>query len=413
MNISGDSVNTQEQLGEQQPQPDDAIAPEAIANFKLGLVTGAIYVAGEQSLDTHADKIFSEFKGIGAGWIRIEADWKDQGVPVSDSVYKLIVQKAHYYGLKVIVLLAGDEYGRFNYADDNSDSQPNQPPRIDEFTSRYVTRLNYLATQVFTGASYADAFEITNEPNQCLLGDSTCKGSNGIRGFRVGGNAFAWLLRRVWEWKTKNNRPELIISGGTISTYYNSPDEPWWNRFFTSGAWQNGENCGYNTGRQCPRPFDYMGVHPYNPFSITQDEVNASNFARWKQITRTLLSELAAKIDQVSRTSGTRLFVTEFGWQMCSPQGFSPNANCVNALEQGAAGMQAAVEAFRDSGVVPVALWYDYRNDYDYGKNVVINRFGLRRVWDGASYSAKVPYWQKFKDLAGGTGSNDPEFYWR
>ncbi len=328
----------------------------------LGIVTGGIYQAGSQSLSTNADNVFSEFQGLGAKWIRIEANWAG----VDGATYQNIVRKAHNKGLKVIVLLT-DSY--------TSGS-------IDDFTKQYVSKLNTLVNQVFVGDATADAIEITNEPNQV---------ENTPTGFRVGGNAFAYLLRRVWQWKTSNNRPEMIISGGTINTYYT---EPWWNDFFKSGAWKEG-----------PRPFDAFGVHPYNASKIDQTNFEHLDFAPWKSITKSLLVELAAEINKLTGTNNTPLYATEFGWQLPVGNACKPNTNCVNHPEQVAAGMQAAVEAFNESGVVPVALWYDYRDDSE-------GRYGLRQQWDGQRYPAKPQVWQKFKSLAGGTGSDDPESYW-
>jgi len=91
-----------------------------------------------------------------------------------------------------------------------------------------------------------------------------------------------------------------------------------------------------------------------------------------------------------------------------------PLKNCVMSLEQEAAGMAAAVQTFDESGVVSAALWYSYRNTFDSAKNET-ERYGLRRLYDSASnhYPHKPGVWQQFKQLAGGTGNNDPESYWR
>ena len=339
----------------------------------LGIVTGGIYEEGQQPLSTHADKIFSEFQGLGAKWIRIEANWHN----VQPATYQNIVRKAHDKGLKVIVLLND------TYCGDDQKSQS-----IDGFIGAYIGKLNNLVTNVFAGVS-VDAFEIANEPNNL---QSDCP--DRVQRFRIGGNTFAWLLRRVWEWKIENKRPELIISGGILNTYFEN--EPWWGDFFRSGAWKPGF-----------RPFDYMGIHPYNPYSIDQNAVNRQEpncFVPWKNTTKTQLSRLAAKINQLTSTTNTQLYVTEFGWQLPVGNACEPNKNCVSSPAQMAAGIQAAVEAFNESGVVPVALWYDYRDDD--------GRHGLRQQWDGQRYPARLEVWQKFKFLAGGTGSNDPESYW-
>jgi hypothetical protein len=338
-------------------------APTPNPNMEMGIVTGGIYswrsadepaIINQPLLD-YADQIFSEFKGMGGKWVRIEANWKDN----YDGQYTFIADKAHSYGLKVIVVVTAGKKGP--YCTWNGSR--------DEWLNDYVAELNRLATQVFFKRgllnAQADAFEIMNEPNQF---DSSALECTGTGRFRMDGDSFAWLLRFVWNWKNSAQRPEKIISGGTISTYYNSPTEPWWNQFFASGAFFPVYGA---------RPFDYFGVHPYNDFTPA---------GTWQTETQQMLVGLAAKLDIVTRASGTRLFATEVG-------------------DYRASRMQEAINACRNSGVVEAALWYDYRDDHPGG-------FGLRYGWNGTSHPAKIDMWSKFKTLAGGTGSNDPEYYW-
>ena len=291
---------------------------------------------------------------------------------VDAATYRDIVRKAHDKGLKVIVLL-NKTYG----------GKEDDQKAVNEFIGSCIERLNDLTTNVFAGVS-VDAFEIGNEPNM-VIGKIKDPAGKEIEIFRIGGNTFAWLLRRVWEWKIANNRPEFIISGGILSTYYDV--QPWWNYFFDSGAL-----------RQGPRPFDAFGIHPYNP-----DKFN-TNFADWKSYTTNALSEIEKLINEHTGIENTPLYVTEFGWQVPIGNTCEPNKNCVSSPTQMADGMQAAVEAFNESRVVPVALWYDYRDDD--------GLHGLRQQWDGQRYPVRPEVWQRFKLLAGGTGSNDPESYW-
>lgn len=373
----------------------------------LGIVTGGIYEdyppdQSFRSFKQDGDRILNEFQGLGAKWIRIEARWRN----VADETYRNIVRKARQRGIKVIVLLAGDEFGRFT----GRNPATQQPENLDQYIDRYRNELNRLMTTVFNAPdTRPDALELTNEPNQNDPGTPS--------GSRLGGNEFAWLIRRVWEWKTQRGWPD-IITGGTINTYFTN--ESWWQQFFASGAWSDLQ-------RTRTRPFNYFGVHPYNSYSIDpayfdRDPPYDTNvFGAWKETTKGLLKDLSVKLDQVTGTSGTRLFVTEFGWMMPDPAKpgttrwtYVPLKNCVMSLEQEAAGMAAAVQAFDESGVVSAALWYSYRNTFDSARNET-ERYGLRRLYDPASnhYPHKPGVWQQFKQLAGGTGNNDPESYWR
>ena len=377
----------------------------------LGLVTGGIYEDYPpdqvfRSFKQDGDKIFNEFAGMGVKWIRIEARWRN----VADETYRNIIRKARQRNIKVIVLLAGNDFGRFTGRNPN-----NQPENLDQFIDRYKNELNRLMTTVFNAPdTRPDALELTNEPNQ----QDPATPSR----FRLGGNEFAWLIRYVWEWKVQRGWPD-IITGGTINTYFEN--ESWWQQFFASGAWQGIRNT---------RPFNYFGVHPYNPYSIDPGPIQSPNpfdkpvgpyrtdvFGAWKETTKGLLTRLSTKLDQVTGTSGTKLFVTEFGWMMPAPAlpgspkfTYVPLKNCVMSPEQEAAGMVAAVQAFDESRGVSAALWYSYRNSFDSAKNE-IERYGLRRLYDAASnhYPHKPPVWQQFKQLAGGTGNNNPESYWQ
>lgn len=337
-------------------------------NMEMGIVTGGIYsklsapapLELKQPLLDNADEIFSEFRGLGGEWIRIEANWARN----YDPQYTFIADKAHAYGLKVIVLLTVGKQGPFcKYTGYR-----------DNWFNDYVAELNRLSTDVFVNRNMlnaqADAYEIMNEPNQFGAAAPECENPNV---FRMDGDSFAWLLRFVWRWKVNNNRPEKIISGGTINTYYG---ESWWNGFFNSTALEPGYGA---------RPFDYFAVHPYNVFSG----------ANYKAQTMSELNYIASRINSETGATNTRIFVTEFG-AVGTTAGTAP------------AWMQTAFEAFRDSGVVDAALWYDYRDDSS-------EAMGLRSVWDANlnRYPAKSLVWAKFKALAGGTGSDDPEYYWQ
>jgi hypothetical protein len=369
----------------------------------IGLVTGAIYEDDarnqvHRSFKTDGDRIFNEFAGLGVKWIRVQANWPN----VSDNTYRDIVRKAHQKGIKVIVLLAGDQFALYRGSDSNS-------AEIDPFLTRYRDELNRLMTYVFnTPDTRPDALEIANEPN---MNAPTPHGS------RISPNAFAWLLRWVWDWKVQRGWPD-IISGGTVNTYFRN--ESWWLQFFASSAW-----AGIY---RKTRPFTYFGVHPYNDFSIDANAVQAGPpyrtdiFGGWKATTKDLLTGLSGKLDTVTGIANTRLFVTEFGWMMPNPAlpgstkwTYVPGKNCVMTLEQEAAGMVASMQAFNESNVVDAALWYSYRNDYAADTNEY-QRYGLRRNYYPGSnhYPHKPGIWQQFRQLAGVAGTPpDPESYWR
>jgi hypothetical protein len=366
---------------EELPVDEDGntVDAQALTNTSLGVVTGAIYEGVPLSMATHGDQLTCEFQQMGAKWIRIEADW--QGT--STATYQQIVQKAHARGIKVNVVVAGP-LGSYCGADD-------QPAAIDQFIANYINRLDYLAKNVFVGTARADAFEIGNEPNaRPDCGAPTAK-------FRVGPNAFAWLMRRVWEWKARNARPELIISGGIINTYINV--EPYWASFFASGAF---------TGFRGSRPFDYFGIHPYNYWSYDSGCVRSGGTAcwgNWKTVTTNDLKAIASRINSVTGTTGARLFATEFGWHRSQTGTCGDNSGCVLTDSQMAAGLQAAAEAMNNSLVTPFATYYNYHDD--------VEHYGVRAAWNGSKFPARTTVWQRFQSMAGGgTGNTNPDACW-
>jgi hypothetical protein len=349
----------------------------ALAGVSLGIVTGDIYSqnSGDQPLLTHNEQAFCEFSNLGAKWVRIEADRPD----TDTETYQLIVLKAKAKGLKVSVLVPARYCGE--------DTQV----EIDAFTTSYVSHLETLASTVFTGPAKVDAFEIGSQPN---LTEQGC--GDGVSRARVAPNSFAWLLRRVWDWKTTNARSELIISGGILNTY---TAEPFWSAFFNSGAF---------TGFQGSRPFDYFGIHPYNTAHQDTACINTGAttcFAVWKNNVTNGLKAVASLVNTRTGTTGTQLFATQFGFQLSKTTQCPAGENCVLNDWQASAGMQAFGDAFVASGVTPLALYYNYRDD-------VSERYGLRRLYDGTKYPAKSTQWNKFRSMAGGAGSTNPEACW-
>ncbi|WP_407738531.1 hypothetical protein [Hyalangium sp.] len=392
-----------------------ATEDKPLTGVTLGLGTGNFYTAGYQPLSNYAEQAFCEFSNLGAKWIRIEAD----SPGVDAETYRRIVQKAHAKGLSVLVEVPARYCG----------SDTNQQD-IDAFTTSYVNHLSSLATSTFTGTTAtgetgaADAYEIGNKPN---VTEALCP--DGVARFRVAPNAFAWLLRRTWDWKTANGRPELMVSGGVMNTF---TTQPFWNSLVTSQAFVNGSAK--------IRPFDYFGIQPYNnpPGSGTDPVVDAGYlncinsglttcFVPWRNNVTNGLKAAATRLNTATGTTDTKLFATEFGFQVISGPTCGPNVeNCTLFLSaktgsppmdpppflQVAAAMAAAGDALVNSGVTPFGIWRDYRDDADGSKG-----FGLRANWDpnlttGQKYVVKAAAWNKYRSMTGSTGNTNPEACW-
>ncbi len=374
-------------------------------SLELGVMTGGYYSTGTDPYFQKAEQTMGDFRVLGARWIRMEANF---GGNTSDEGMRRLVEKAHLRGLKVVMLLQGQacvppvdtNQGRclgspFSGRDDvNAD--------IDAFTASYINGpkgLNYYATQVFnTDLSRPDAYEILNEPNICVAGNPVCDAWQGRLGMRVGGNTAAWLLRRVKEWKDQNQRPELIISGGTLNTY--TSETAYWGRFFGSGAWNAG-----------PRPFDYFGIHPYDSNWLGADSggcINGGgsgcfdqvmNGSSWVNHTASLISGLRQQIQALPGVgSSWGFFATEFGWAVNYGNCPVPNATgCVKNEAQQAEGLDASVRAMQLSGVA-ASMYNEYRD-------FLGGNYGLYGS-DGSTWHTK-PSYTKFRELAGASGPTD------
>jgi hypothetical protein len=376
---------------------------EALTGVALGIATGDIHTGVTQSLEFHSEQVIGEFSNLGARWIRINADVAS----TSPTVYRRIIEKAHSKGIQALVVVPAKYCG----------SDSNQA-EIDAFTTAYVNHLNELALTVFTGTGNADAFEIGHQPN---VSETTGCPDTAVRP-RVSPNAFAWLLRRVWEWKQTNVRPELIVSGGLKNVY---TSEPYWNALVASQAFILSSNPTVRI-----RPFDFFGVHPYNNANMDYQCINAGYttcFTYWKASVKNGLQSAASRLNTATGTTNTRLWATEFGFQLATQLNCMPEDNCCTGIEsctlthsrpynatpptppyqQMAAAMNAAGEAFMASGVTPVAIWASYRD-------AMPKSFGLRGVFDAElnKYRVKTAAWNKYRSLTGSTGSINPEACW-
>lgn len=368
---------------------------EALTGVVLGVAAGNIHTGVIQPLSTHSEQVMCELAGMGAKWLRIDAD-----VATTDATtYRRMIEKAHAKQLQVLVTVPAKYCG----AD-------NDQAAIDAFTTAYVSHLNDLASTFFTGSERADAYEIGNDPN---VTENDC--ADGVSRHRVGPNAFAWLLRRVWEWKQTNARTERIVSGGIHNVYLTtSPattSDTFWNGLFASQA--------FVTANGRIRPFDYLGVQPYNNNNMDYNCINSGYttcFTGWKNAVKTGLLAAASRANTATGTTDTKLFATEFGFQVSPTNLCVGIENCTLTFslpagsapyQQLAAAMNAAGETFAASGVTPIALWYGYRDEDP-------AFFGLRGVWDDNAhkYRVKTAGWNKYRTLAGGTGSTNPEACW-
>lgn len=353
---------------------------EALTGVTLGLSLGNFDGAANRPLNTFAENAMCEFSNMGGKWIRLVVDPANVNVPA----HRRIVEKAREKNIQVLVTVPARYCGA-----DNDQTQ------IDVFTTEYVDALTALATNVFSGSAAVHAYEIGNEPN---VTEASC--ADGVSRHRVAPNAFAWLLRRAWQWKTSNGRSELIVSGGLFNTYSSPtvvPFDSYWNGLLTSAAF---------TGFPGQRPFDYFGVHPYNNAwldTVCIADNKTTCFYNWKMKTATALKNVATRVNSATGTTGTKLFATEFGFQLA----ICNTDNCVLNTYQMAAGYHAAGEALVNSAVTPLAIWNGYRDENP-------DRFGLRGPWDSATatYTPRVAVWNKFYSLAGGVGNTRPDACW-
>lgn len=353
----------------------------------LGLNPGAIYSGVEQPLSSYSEQVFCEFSNLGAKWIRIELPEPEALSSADKEMYKRIAQKAKAKNIKVLVTVPA----RYCHADSSATDIATY------LTDPFVADLSDLATNVFTGESAVDGYEIGTKVN---LQDQGC--GDGVTRYRVSPNAFGALLRAAWNWKTSNARTELIVAGSVVNTFVTStstiPADPYWSPFLNS------------SGLKVPagtRPFDFFGIQPYNNAALDYNCINTGSstcFTSWKYNVRSGLTTVASRLNTATGTTGTKLFATEFGFQLA----ICNNKNCVlNSLQQTAA-MQAAGDAIAQSGVTPHALWTSYRDS-------TTEHFGLRDDWDATTgtYPARETLWAKFKNMSGHVaGNNNVEACW-
>jgi hypothetical protein len=361
----------------------------------LGLVTGAIYetgssdfVDGEPVFATHGNQIACDIDNLGARWIRVEVKWSN----TSDAVYADIIRAARVKRLKVVAVVPG-------HFCPNQSSNP--PFAVYRTPADYVAKLREL-----TGpggpfeSELPDAWEITNEPNMADNDEASLCGER----FRVAPEAYVELLRAVWEWKKTEGRSELIIAGAPLNIYLG---EVWWQRMLPALL---------ADAARGDRPFDFFGVHPYNPHWMNFLPNVAPDLSDWEDRTRETLTRLDRTLACIYRRGrldcgpdevrGERaLFATEFGFQPCPGSENNPDigandeAKCVDGEADMVKTFEASVRAMADSGAVAAALYYNYRDDA--APNGA--RYGLRRRWDGESHPLRLDLADRFRHLAGAT----------
>lgn len=359
---------------------------EALNGVTLGMSLGSIDTAANRPLNIYAENAMCELSYMGSQWIRIVVDPAN----INAAAVRRVIEKAKEKNIKVLATVPA------RYCGANNDQA-----QIDAFTTDYLNTLTAMTTSLFSGSAKVAAFEIGNEPN---VTETACP--DGVSRYRVEPNAFAWLLRRTWQWKVSEARPELFVSGGMLNTYV---QEPYWGALFSSAAF---------TGFPGSRPFDYFGIHPYNNTYIDktciEDELTTC-FYNWKVKTAdpdpvgaalpkgTGLGAVAHRVNVATGTTDSKLFATEFGFQLA----ICNTDNCVLNTYQQAAGYHAAGEALVNSKVTPLAIWNSYRDEGD-------DRFGVRGQWDAPTntYTPRTATWNKFYSLAGGVGNIRPDACW-
>lgn len=360
---------------------------------RLGIMTGGIYQTGIQPLSQFAGPVLYDIGNrIGAKWIRLEMGWSNQN---NADVIAKTTEMAHKLGMRVIVLYTSPD--RSGVDDNNGTAVQNN------IINPYINYLNQnIPTAFRTNASIPDAFETGNEYNTCIV--EPCSNF----GFRVGGNATAWLARRVKEHFQRadfmNGRwaGVKVLSAGTINTAV--VQEPvWWNAFLSSNAWCRSGNCANNDRYM---PFDNVAVHPYNPYGLDLECINYGSLWCWDSWYSYTQQSMANLRDRVSSSNGGTykpLFVTEYHWKYM-PEG--PNhkcdnrANCVKTEDQMRHVMDLSLQAFGESWQTEVAIWADYRSG-DGGNS------GVRQsTFDYANnrFPAQDSIWYKLKSQAGGSG---------
>lgn len=384
-----------ETLGTAASAASPAPAPFLLTGDRLGLMTGGIYQTGNQPLSQFAGPVLYELSnGLGVKWIRMELNWGGQN---NADVVAKTTEMAHKIGMRVIVVYKSPDRPTVNDGDGAAVQ--------NNIINPYINNLNQIIPAGFkTNASIPDVFEAGNEYNRCLT--PPC----GNFGFRVGGNATAWLTRRVKEHFQRadfmNGRwaNVKVVSAGALNTYIDDSQERiWWDNFLNSSAWCRSGNCANNDRYM---PFDNVAVHPYNPYGRDLNCINSGGlwcWDGWYTLTNQSMSSLR---DRVANSSGGHyrpLYVTEYNWKYMQA---GPNnncdgtLNCVKTEDQMRRVMDLALQAFGDSWKTEVAIWADYRSGdggnsgvrksaFDYGNN---------------RYPAQDSIWNKMKAQAGGTG---------
>lgn len=387
--------------------PYEFLAPDHPTGIEFGLNIGATIdnqppypTSNTLPLGIYSNELMYEFRtGLGAKWIRLEADWGGSDVvgnPRLRDYHRALIRRAHNQGRKVVVVL-------FRLWCSGSEQ---------DFINAYRDRLNAIQTQAFVANDEKpDAYEIGNEENRWVNPCSApALDQPDVMGWRLPGDTFARLLRAAWNWKWSLNvppgalRPE-IVSGGTLNDYHDDPAEsPWWNALF-------------NTLSQQPdRPFDRFAVHPYNYRELDRNCLYRSDWqvcfdtapAYWKTSLKNHLRSLRGLVNQATHSSDTRLFPTEYGFANYAGS-CPPNTFCgVLTPEQAAYGIDQYHNAFHElNNENPGNPYIDRATQYAY-RDSGGETMGVRI--EGPNYPIKAYVWYRFSQIAGGNGN--PTLFW-
>jgi S-layer homology domain len=393
--------------------PYEFLAPEHPAGIEFGLNIGATIdnqapypTSNSLPLGVYSNELMHEFRtGLGAKWIRLEADWGGSDVvgnPRLRDHHRALIRRAHNQGRKVVVVL-------FRLWCGGSEQ---------DFINAYRDRLNAIQSQTFVANDEKpDAYEIGNEANRWVGAcshptlDGPALDQPDVMGWRLPGDTFARLLRSAWNWKWSLNVPPgalrpQIVSGGTLNAYQDDPAEsPWWNALFSTLA------------QQPDRPFDAFGVHPYNYRELDRNCLSRTDWpvcfetapAYWKTSLKNRLRDLRGRVNQATHTSDTRLFPTEYGF--ANHAGYCPpNEFCgVLTPEQAAYGIDQYHNVFHElNNENPTNPYIDRATQYAY-RDSGGEAMGVRV--EGPNYPIKAFVWYRFSQIAGGNGN--PTLFWR
>jgi hypothetical protein len=299
---------------------------------------------------------------IGSDWVRLNVQWKDaeQSKGSYDAwwfrEYDRAVQAALDANQEIVMAVYNAPDWGAVLADGGEGQTPADPAEFAGF-------MRYLAER-YRGK--VAAYEIWNEPNA-------------LRFWNTGPNAIAYteLLKAAYPVIKEADPDAEVVFGGLALNDYD----------FVQAAYDAGAR-GY---------FDVMATHPYTgcvsrpPEHIryaTDGRMTKNSFLAYREVRATMLAYEDDK----------PIWLTEFGWNTSTAICGNGQPGGVTELEQ-ADYLIRAFQLVEEDPYVPVALWYNFRNNY-WQKDDPNSReaqFGLVRT----DFSPKAAYYA-LRDYASG-----------